>query len=193
MFELPALPFDPESMGSFTSAETFSYHHGKHHAGYVKKLNAAVEGSNYEGLPLMEVIISSRDSEPGVFNNAAQHFNHSFFWECLTPEAQEPEGALKEAIEKSFGSLDGFKQQFADKAATLFGSGWAWLVQQPDGSLSIEQYNDADTPEGTEQRPLLTLDVWEHAYYLDHQNDRGAFIAAFWDHVNWSAVAARLA
>lgn len=193
MFELPDLPFAPDSMPDLTSAETFSFHHGKHHAGYVKKLNAAVEGTNYAGLPLAEVIISSRDGDPGVFNNAAQHFNHAFFWNCLSPEAQGPEGPLAELIDRDFGSFDAFKEQFSDKAAKLFGSGWAWLVQNPDGTLAIAQYKDAETPEGTEHRPLLTLDVWEHAYYLDHQNNRAGFIEAFWKHVNWQFVASNLA
>lgn len=193
MHTLPDLPFAPDALSGFTSAKTFSFHHGKHHAGYVKKLNTAVEGTNYEGLPLTEVISSSRDSDPGVFNNAAQHFNHSFFWTCLSPEGGAPTEALAELINRDFGSLDAFKEQFSEAAAKLFGSGWAWLVQTTDGKLAIKQYKDADTPEGTEDRPLLTLDVWEHAYYLDHQNNRAGFIESFWQYVNWEFVAGNLA
>lgn len=193
MFTLPDLPFAPDALSGFTSADTFSYHHGKHHAGYVKKLNAAVEGTDYAELPLTEVIVSSRGGDLGVFNNAAQHFNHSFFWTCLSPEGGAPDGKLAEMIDRDFGSFDAFKEQFSEAAAKLFGSGWAWLVQIPDGTLAIKQFKDADTPEGTEDRPLLTLDVWEHAYYLDHQNNRAGFIESFWQYVNWTFVAEQIA
>jgi len=192
MFELPALPYAPDAFGGWTSAETFSFHHGKHHAGYVKKLNAAVEGTDYAGKPLEEVVADSRGKDAGVFNNAAQHWNHAFFWTCLSPEAQAPEGTLAEAIDRDFGSLDAFKEAFGKAALTLFGSGWAWLVRDADGKLEIAQYKDADTPAGTDRIPLLTLDVWEHAYYIDFRNDRGKFIEGFWNHVDWKAVAERI-
>lgn len=191
-FELPRLPFDPASLAPWTSAETFSYHHGKHHAGYVMKLNAAIEGSGLDGKTLEEVIAATRGKTPAVFNSAAQHFNHSFFWKCLSADAGAPEGMLLEAITRDFGSLDAFKEEFGAKASSLFGSGWAWLVKGPDGTLSVGQYKDADTPVDSDSRPLLTLDVWEHAYYIDHRNDRGGFIKGFWEHVNWSHVAAQM-
>ena len=192
MFTLPELPFAPDALAPWTSEETFSFHHGKHHAGYVKKLNAAVEGTELEGKELGEVIAASRGSNAKVFNSAAQHFNHGFFWNCLTAEGSAPEGDLAAAIDASFGSFDAFKTQFSEKAATLFGSGWAWLVKNADGSLSIEQYKDADTPVDSDKTPLLTLDVWEHAYYIDHRNARAAFIEGFWNHVNWNFVAEQL-
>lgn len=192
MFVLPGLPYAPDAFEGWTSAETFSFHHGKHHAGYVKKLNTAVEGTAHADTSLEEVISASRGTEPGVFNNAAQHWNHAFFWNCLSPETQAPEGALAEAIDRDFGSLDAFKESFGKTALTLFGSGWAWLVADQDGRLSLAQYKDADTPIGTDMKPLLTLDVWEHAYYVDFRNDRGAFIEGFWKHVNWKHVAEQL-
>lgn len=191
-FELPELPFAKDALGAWTSAETFDYHHGKHHAGYVKKLNAALEGSELVDRPLVEVIAASRGTTPGIFNSAAQHFNHSFFWNCLSADGGAPEGVLLEAIERDFGSLDAFKEEFGTKALTLFGSGWAWLVKGADGKLEIGQYKDADTPADSDKKPLLTLDVWEHAYYIDHRNDRGGFIQGFWDHVKWAYVASQL-
>lgn len=192
-YELPELPFASDALEGWTSAETLSFHHGKHHAGYVKKLNAAVEGTDYAGKTLEEVISASRGKDAGVFNNAAQHWNHAFFWNCLSGDAQSPEGALAEAIDRDFGSLDAFKEAFGQKALTLFGSGWAWLVADADGKLEIGQYKDAETPAGTDKTPILTLDVWEHAYYVDFRNDRGAFIEGFWKHVDWKSAGSRLA
>ncbi len=191
MFELPPLPFSKDAFGSWTSAQTFDFHHGKHHAGYVQKLNAAVLGNEYEGKTLEEVIKLSRDRTPKVFNLAAQHFNHSFFWNCLSPESQAPSGELALAITRDFGSFATFKDQFTDVAATHFGSGWAWLVKGTDGKLAVKGFHDAATPAQTDETPLLTLDVWEHAYYIDHRNDRGAFIDGFWEHVNWEFVASQ--
>ncbi len=191
-FDLPQLPYSPDAFGSWTSAETFSYHHGKHHAAYIKKLNDAIAGTPREAATLEALIAETRGTEPGIFNNAAQHWNHSFFWECLSPEANEPSGALADAIIRDFGSVDAFKEAFAQKALTLFGSGWAWLVQGADGKLEIAQYKDAETPVGTDKTPILTLDVWEHAYYVDHRNDRAGFIAGFWKHANWNHAAAQL-
>lgn len=191
-FTLPELPFAPDALAPWTSAETFSYHHGKHHAAYVTKLNAAVEGTDLAGKSLEDVIAASRGTNAGVCNNAAQHWNHSFFWECLAAASTAPEGLLRDALVRDFGSLEQFMEQFGQKALTLFGSGWAWLVQNQDGTLVIAQYKDADTPVGTDKTPLLTLDVWEHAYYIDHRNDRGAFIKGFWQHVAWDKVAGRM-
>jgi Fe-Mn family superoxide dismutase len=189
MFTLPDLPFAKDALVPWTSAQTFDFHHGKHHAGYVQKLNAAVLGTEFEGRTLEEVIAGSRDKNQKVFNLAAQHFNHSYFWNCLSPESQSPSGELAAAIDRDFGSLEAFKNQFTDVAATHFGSGWAWLVQDAGGKLIVKDYHDAETPVGTELRPILTLDVWEHAYYLDHKNDRASFIKGFWEHVNWEFVA----
>lgn len=188
MFELPELPFAKDALAPWTSAETFDFHHGKHHAGYVNKLNASVLGSDLEDRSLEEVIKGSRDRNPKVFNLAAQHFNHSFFWNCLSAETQSPEGDVATAIDRDFGSFEAFQNQFTDVALTHFGSGWAWLVRGADGTLSVKGFHDAETPAFTEETPLLTLDVWEHAYYIDHRNDRGAFISGFWEHVNWKFV-----
>lgn len=190
-FELPQLPFAEDALSPWTSAETISFHYGKHHAGYVKKLNAAVEGTEWAEKDLIEVINGNR-SNPGIFNSAAQHWNHSFFWNNLAPESSTPSEELGNKINESFGDFDTFKAKFGEKALKLFGSGWAWLVQNEDGSLSLEQYKDADTPAGTEKTPLLTLDVWEHAYYIDHRNNRAGFIEGFWNHVNWAFVDSQL-
>lgn len=183
-FELPNLPFDAGSFEGWTSAETFSFHHGKHHAGYVKKLNAATEGTEWADKDLVEVINGNRENA-GIFNSAAQHWNHSFFWNCLSPDAQTPEGQIAELIDRDFGSLDTFKEQFGEMSLKLFGSGWAWLVQNNEGKLGLAPTKDADTPVGTDVTPILTLDVWEHAYYVDFRNDRAKFIEGFWKHVNW--------
>lgn len=192
MFELPELPFAKDALQPWTSAETFEYHHGKHHAGYVNKLNAAVLGNAFEGQQLDEVIRGSRDEHQKVYNLSAQHFNHSFFWNCLSPEAGAPEGKLLELIERDFTSLESFKAAFTTAALGHFGSGWAWLVQNTEGGLEIRDYHDADTPAYSDVTPLLTLDVWEHAYYIDHRNDRAGFIEGFWNHVNWTFVASNL-
>lgn len=185
---LPQLPFAFTDLAPWTSENTLSFHHGKHHAGYVSKLNTAIEGTEFAEMDLETVIKQTRGNNPGVFNNAAQHFNHSFFWSCLTAEAQQPSEALQKQIKTDFDSMEAFQEAFSTKAATLFGSGWTWLIRTPSGSLAIEQMKDAETPAGTENTPLLTLDVWEHAYYLDHQNARASFIEGFWKHVNWSFV-----
>lgn len=191
-FSLPELSFDPTGFGSWSSVETFNYHHGKHHAGYVKKLNAAIENTDYADMPLVEIIASSRDKDPNVFNNAAQHFNHEKFWESLSPDNQNPSSKLMELIERDFGSFDDFKERFKEQASTLFGSGWTWLIQTPKGSLEIRQYGNAETPAGTDNLGLLPLDVWEHAYYIDHRNERGKFIDGFWEHINWYIIEERL-
>ncbi len=191
-FELPELPFDKNAFEGWTSAETFDYHHGKHHAGYTKKLNAAIEGSEFEGKDIFEVIAASRATDPIVFNNAAQYYNHSFFWSCLSPEGGKPEGRIADLIDRDLGGFEKFKEDFSRAALTHFGSGWVWLVQDEDGSLSIAEFHDADTPADTPMQELLTLDVWEHAYYIDFRNDRGKFIDGFWNYVNWEFVDANL-
>jgi Fe-Mn family superoxide dismutase len=187
-FELPELPFDPNGFEGWTSAETFTFHHGKHHAGYVNKLNGALEDSDLAGKDLLEIINATRGTTPKIFNLAAQHFNHSFFWNCLQSESAAPEGQIAELIERDLGGMDAFKKMFSDVALKHFGSGWAWLVQEPGGKLLVIDSHDANTPAGTETTPLLTLDVWEHAYYIDFRNDRSAFIDGFWKHVNWKHV-----
>ena len=189
-FELPELPFEKQAMEPWTSAETFDYHHGKHHAGYVNKLNTAIEETAWKDADLLTIIKETRDT-PSIYNNAAQHFNHDFFWKCLSGEAQDIPEPLQQKLIENFGSVESFKEEFSQKAATLFGSGWAWLVQNGN-QLEIAQYKDADTPAGTHNHPLLTIDVWEHAYYIDHRNNRGGFIEGFWDHVNWNFVAENL-
>lgn len=191
MFELPQLPYAKDSMSSFTSAETFDFHHGKHHAGYVKKLNAAVEGTDLADASLEDVIMKAHnEGNGGLFNNAAQHWNHSFFWNCFHPEAGgAPEGALAEKIAADFGSFDAFKEQFSKTAAGLFGSGWVWLAQNDAGSLEILDMSNAGTPMTEGKNALLTIDVWEHAYYVDHRNARAQYIEKFWDFVNWEHAA----
>ena len=192
-FVLPDLTFEPTSLEPWLSAESFSYHHGKHHAAYVSKLNAAVSGTELDGRPLEELIRVSGDVNPAVFNNAAQHFNHDRFWLSLSPTEQTPEDQLLEKIESDFGSFETLKEKFSGLAGGLFGSGWVWLMQTTDDRLEVRQYQNAETPGGTDDRGLLPLDVWEHAYYIDHRNDRAKFIAGFWSHINWKSVAERLA
>ena len=193
MFELPNLPFTKDAMPDFCTAEGFDYHHGKHHAAYVSKLNAAIEGTDYVGKELEEVIKTSNiEKNMAVFNNSAQHFNHSFFWESLSPESQAIGGKTLTKIAENFESLENFKEKFTTAATSLFGSGWAWLVETTDGKLEILQTNNANTPITEGKNPLLTIDVWEHAYYIDFRNARPDFIAKFWNHVNWKMVEERL-
>ena len=184
---LPELPFAADALAPWMSAETFSYHHGKHHATYVNNLNNLLDGHDLASASLEDVVAKS---EGGLFNNAAQHFNHSFFWNCLRPAGGEgPSGDLLAAIEGAFGSMDAFKEQFTKTAATLFGSGWAWLVKKGDGSLAITAAPNAGCPLADGDTPLLTVDVWEHAYYVDHRNARPKYLEGFWGHVNWDFVA----
>ena len=186
-FELPELPFDKSSLAPIISEETLDYHWGKHHAAYVNNLNNLVPGTDFEGMSLEDII---KKSQGGVFNNAAQIWNHTFFWNCLSPNGGgAPTGDLLASIEKDFGSFDEFKAKFSNAAATLFGAGWAWLVKNSDGSLEIVQSSNAGTPLTTDKTPILTLDVWEHAYYIDYRNARPKFIEKFWDIVNWDNAA----
>ena len=188
-FELPALPYEKNALEPHISSETIDYHYGKHHAAYVAKLNGAVEGTDLANKSLEEII---KTQSGGVFNNAAQIWNHTFYWNCLTPNGGgEPTGDLAAAIVSTFGSFDAFKTQFTDKAATQFGSGWTWLVKKADGSLAITQTANADCPITSGDTPLLTCDVWEHAYYVDYRNARPSYIAAFWNIVNWKFAAAQ--
>jgi Fe-Mn family superoxide dismutase len=186
-FTLPDLPFDPTQLAPFCSKETFEYHHGKHHAAYVTKLNDAVKGTEMENMALEDLIRKAKQEDnKAVFNNAAQHFNHSFFWNCMDPSGGgNPGEKLAAALVRDFESVDKFKEMFADTATKIFGSGWAWLAQNAEGKLEIIPMKDADTPLILDKKPLLTLDVWEHAYYIDHRNARPNFIKEFWGFVNW--------
>ncbi len=192
-FELPPLPYAKDALAPHMSAETFDYHYGKHHQAYVNNLNKAVEGTDNEGKSL-EDIIAAAEINSGLFNNAAQHWNHSFFWQCMSPNGGgAASGAVADAIGSAFGSYDKFSEEFSNAAATQFGSGWAWLVT--DGSkLSIEKTANADLPLKHGSKALLTIDVWEHAYYIDHRNARPKFIETFLTHlVNWDFVNQNLA
>ena len=187
-FELPALPYAMDALKPHISAETLEYHHGKHHATYVTNLNNLVKGTPNEGKSLEEIIKSA--SAGGLFNNSAQHFNHSFYWKSLAPKAGgEPKGAVADGIKKAFGSFEDFKKKFSEAATTHFGSGWAWLVKKSDGSLAIEATHDAGCPITSGNTPILTCDVWEHAYYIDYRNARPKYVEAFWNLVNWDFVA----
>jgi superoxide dismutase, Fe-Mn family len=189
-FTLPELPWPQDALEPLISKETISFHYGKHHAAYVANLNKLVPGTPYEGLTLEEII---RKAPPGpVFNNAAQVWNHTFYWQCLAPNAGgEPAGKLAEAIEKDFGSFAKFKDQFSEAAAKLFGSGWTWLVRDASGKLAIRATSNAGTPLTASETPLLTCDVWEHAYYIDYRNRRPDYVTAFWKLVNWKAAEQR--
>lgn len=185
---LPALPYANDALAPVISAETIEYHYGKHHQTYVTNLNNLITGTEFENSTLEEIILKSSG---GIFNNAAQVWNHTFYWNGLKPQGGgAPTGELAAAIDKAFGSLDEFKKQFAQKAITTFGSGWAWLVKNKDGSLSLESTSNAATPLTAGQTPLLTIDVWEHAYYIDYRNARAKYAEEFWSIVNWDFVAA---
>jgi len=177
-FTLPKLPYEHDALGPHMSADTLKFHHDKHHKAYVDKLNKAIEGTPYAELPLGEIIQKSWRKDVEVFNNAGQHWNHSFFWNCLTPDGGEPSGELKRQIEKDFGGMAAFQREFAEASAKQFGSGWAWLVL--DGNkLQVVTTANAELPMLHGQQALLACDVWEHAYYLDYQNERPKFIDAF--------------
>lgn len=192
-FQLPNLPFAMDALEPHMSAETLKLHHGKHHKAYVDKLNEAIQGTPYAELSLEEIIQRSFKKDPGIFNNAGQHWNHSFFWKCLKNGGGEPKADLRKQIETDFGDVAAFRKEFGKAAKGLFGSGWTWLVQ--DGSkLKITTTPNGETPLVHDQHALLTLDVWEHAYYVDYRNERPKFIAAFLDSlVNWDFVAERFA
>ena len=189
--ELPALPYEKDALAPHNSAETIEYHYGKHHQAYVTKLNAAIEGTELADKDLEYIV---KNTTGGTFNNAAQVYNHNFYWLCLTPNAAAPSDALAAKISEAFGSVEEFKTKFSDAAAGNFGSGWTWLVKKADGTLAIVNTDDAETPiteEGV--TPLLTCDVWEHAYYVDYRNARPEYVKHFWELVNWAHVEAQLA
>jgi superoxide dismutase, Fe-Mn family len=186
--KLPELPFAKDSLSPYISAETLEYHYGKHHKAYVDNLNKLIPGTEYEKLTLEEII--KKAPAGGIFNNAAQIWNHTFYWNCLAPRAGgEPDGQLLAAINKSFGSYTQFKDKFSTAATTLFGSGWAWLVKNADNSLEIVQASNAANPLKDGKKPLLTCDVWEHAYYIDYRNARAKYVEVFWNVVNWKFAA----
>jgi len=186
--QLPALPYAKNALEPVISAETIEYHYGKHHQTYVTNLNNLTKGTEFENASLEEIIVKSTG---GIFNNAAQVWNHTFYWNGFKPNGGgAPTGELAAAIDKAFGSFDEFKKQFSQKAITTFGSGWAWLVKNKDGSLSLESTSNAATPMTNGQTALLTIDVWEHAYYIDYRNARAKYVEEFWNIVNWDFVAA---
>ncbi len=187
-FKLPELPYGYDALEPFIDEQTLRIHHGKHHAGYVNKLNAAIEKDpQWQNKTLEEII---KNAEGGIFNNAAQVWNHTFYFESMKPGGSKPEGDLLTAINNAFGSFEKFKEEFSQKAATLFGSGWTWLVKDGD-SLKIIQTQNADTPLRHGLKALLTIDVWEHAYYLKYQNRRPDYIEAWWNVVDWDRVLER--
>lgn len=190
-FTLPELPYSKDALAPHISAETLDYHHGKHHQAYVTNLNNLTEGTDWAHKGLEEII---KGAQPGgLFNNAAQVFNHTFYWSCLGPgKGGEPTGALAGALSDAFGSFAQFKEQFTKAAATQFGSGWAWLVKDGAGKLAIEATSNAGCPVREGKTPLLTCDVWEHAYYIDYRNARPKYLEAFWSLVNWDFVARQL-
>jgi Fe-Mn family superoxide dismutase len=181
--KLPDLPWSEDALAPHISPETIEYHYGKHHKAYVDNLNKLIPGTEFEGMQLEDIV---KKASGGIFNNAAQLWNHSFYWNCLSPEGgSEPPGEIADTITKSFGSFEKFKEQFTVAAVTTFGSGWAWLVKNTDGSLSIEATSNAGTPLKEGKKTLLTCDVWEHAYYIDYRNARAKYVEAFWNLVNW--------
>lgn len=191
-FQLPVLPYAENALEPYISARTIQYHYGKHLATYITNMNNLIAGTEYEHLSLEEIVLKA---EGGLFNNAAQTYNHVFYFEAFQAhDAQKalPSGKIAELINASFGSFDAFKEAFAKAATTLFGSGWAWLTINKDGKLEIEQTGNADTPLRHGKKPLLTIDVWEHAYYLDTQNARPKYIENFWNIINWDVVNQRL-
>jgi Fe-Mn family superoxide dismutase len=189
-FTLPPLPYDLGALEPHISKETLEYHYGKHHQAYVNNLNNLLPGSGFENLSLEEII---KKSSGGIFNNAAQVWNHTFYWHCLDPKGGgEPTGSVLEAIKKDFGSFATFQEQFTKTAIATFGSGWAWLAKKADGSLEIISTSNAGTPMTDNKKALLTCDVWEHAYYIDYRNLRPKYLDTFWKLVNWKFVDANL-
>ena len=188
---LPALPYALDALAPTISKETLEYHYGKHHQTYVTNLNNLIPGTEFENLSLEDII---KKSSGGVFNNAAQVWNHTFYWNGLTPKGQgAPAGALADAINAKWGSFDSFKAEFTKQGLANFGSGWTWLVKKADGSLDIVNTTGAGTPLTTDSKPLLTVDVWEHAYYIDYRNARAKYVENYWGIINWDFVAQNFA
>lgn len=190
LYKLPDLPYPEDALAPNISAETLQFHHGKHHKTYVDNLNKLVPGTEFENASLEDII---KRASGGIFNNGAQVWNHTFYWNCMSPDGGgEPAGKLAEAINKSFGSFAQFKEKFTTSATTLFGSGYTWLVKNADGSLEVENTANAVNPIKDGKKPVLTCDVWEHAYYIDYRNARAKYMEAFWKVVNWGFVAENL-
>lgn len=190
-FELPALPYEKNALEPHISAETLEYHYGKHHNTYVVNLNNLIKGTEFEDKSLEEII---KTAKGGIFNNAAQVWNHTFYWHCLSPNGGgEPTGALADAIKQAFGSVEAFKEEFTKSAIGNFGSGWTWLVKKADGKLAIVNTSNAATPLTDGDKALLTVDIWEHAYYIDYRNARPKYLENFWALVNWEFAAKNLA
>ena len=190
-FELPQLPYDMAALEPHISKETLEYHYGKHHQAYVTNLNKMIEGTEFADMSLEEII---NKADGGVFNNAAQVYNHTFYWHCMGPnKGGEPTGELAAAIDAAFGSFAAFKEEFSKGAVGTFGSGWMWLVKNSQDQLELVSTSNAKTPLTTDATPLLTCDVWEHAYYVDYRNARPKYVEAFWSLVNWDFVAENFA
>jgi len=189
--ELPPLPYEKNALEPNVSAETLEFHYGKHHQAYVTNLNNLIKGTEFENASLEDIV---KKSSGGVFNNAAQTWNHTFYWHSMrSPKSDnKPSGKLADAIDKAFGSFDKFKEEFKKSAVGNFGSGWTWLVQRTDGSLGIVNTSNAATPITGSDKPLFTIDVWEHAYYIDYRNARPNYVDKFWDLVNWDFAAKNL-
>lgn len=188
--ELPRLPYALDALEPHISKETLEYHYGKHHKAYVDKMNAALEGSDLANATLEEIV---QKSSGGLFNNAAQVWNHTFYWNCMSPNGGgKPSGVAASVIDKSFTSFEKFKEEFSNAAANQFGSGWTWLVKKADGTVTIECTSNAGTPIQEKRHPVLTIDIWEHAYYIDYRNARPKYIEAFWNLINWDFVNERL-
>lgn len=186
VFELPKLPYALDALAPAISKETLEYHYGKHHQAYVTNLNKLIENTDYQNKSLEEII---KTSAGGIFNNAAQVWNHTFYWHCLSPQGGgKPTGALAAAIDEAFGSFDAFKEKFSQTAIATFGSGWGWLVKNAEGKLEIISTSNAGTPMTEGKEALLTCDVWEHAYYIDYRNLRAKYVEVFWNLVNWEFV-----
>ena len=184
--ELPPLPYAMDALAPHISKETFEFHYGKHHQAYVTNLNNLIKGTEFENASLEDII---KKSSGGIFNNSAQVWNHTFFWHSMKPGGGgQPTGKVGDAINKKWGSYDAFKEAFSKSAVGNFGSGWTWLVKKPDGSVDIANTSNAGTPLTTADKALITIDVWEHAYYIDYRNARAKFVEAFWNLVNWEFV-----
>ncbi len=189
--KLPDLPYAKDALAPYISSETLEFHYGKHHKAYVDNLNKLIPGTEFEKLTLEEIV--KKAPAGGVFNNAAQIWNHTFYWNSLAPKSGgEPSGEVLMAINKDFGSFAQFKEKFSTAATTLFGSGWAWLVKGAAGQLEIVQASNAGNPLKDGKKPLLTCDVWEHAYYIDYRNARAKYVESFWNLVNWKFVGQNL-
>lgn len=195
MHTLPELPYDLDALEPHISRETMDYHYGKHHRAYINKLNELVKNTDLEHSSLETIIRATAPSLEGpdpIFNNAAQAWNHAFYWQCLSPRHSPPGPALSDALNRQFGSVEGFRRQFTQKAFDTFGSGWCWLVGSNDGRLEIVGTSNAETPIAGDKVPLMTCDLWEHAYYIDYRNARAGYLTAFWNVLNWDFVEANL-